>query len=151
MLQARPHGSLVSRAPWHPFGESCRTLWRVCLEPWGRRSCLRLPGPHKQNAAAKTHSFARSSGGRGSRLRHWQHWFLLRPLSWVCRGPVFPWPFLCVCLWVCPLLTRTGSDCVRSHPHDLTCFSHLLKDPVSKQPLLRFWGVAFNVGVCSGG
>ena len=36
------------------------------------------------------------------RLRHWQGWFLLRPLSSVCRQPpspcVFTWSSLCVCL-----------------------------------------------------
>ena len=46
---------------------------------------------------------------RSPRSRCGQGWFLLRPLSLVCRCPsspgVFPWVSLCVCVCVCVLIS----------------------------------------------
>lgn len=92
---------------------------------------------HEQVSQTTTMYFlmALEAGGPGSRC--WQGWFLLTPLSLVCRWP----PFRCVLTGLFSVSTShvssssyKGTSLIGLGPHSMTSFNlhHLLKGHVSK-------------------
>ena len=109
------------------------------LASWGcHTKCHRLGDLNSR------YVFSHSPGGWTSKIKVWAGWFLLRPLSWACRGPSSPCVLTChPSVHICVLVSCSSKDTsqIGSRPVLKTLFKPncILKCPIPPNTI-TFWG-----------